>query len=320
MPEDSNIIGEIIIAKEDKAELVRELGLLDVSHGSLFLDAHGFAEINRVANAVSLSQDDFLIAGNRYYQRGEYQYAVEAFGKFVDLNPDSYRVYFLRGNAHAELRNHAEAIEDYDKAINTMNKFSQSIILDHMIYFNRANSKVELGRYSEAIQDYLQAIELAPDPIQYHFNLANAYADILCFEQAISAYEKVESANWQANFNKGNALICLGQFSDAHACYVQAAIRAPNDEAVNQNIWTSSRLLNLLADFEFTYHLDDSRMHLQICVAEGGYVSEPHQYTYIIAGRIGNIGNSGYMHSGGRGFIGKEPITIGISHCDAEPG
>ena len=106
IPENSNIIGEIIIAKEDKEELIRELGLLDINRRSLFLDAHGFAETNRVTDAISLSQDDYLIAGNRYYQKGEYQFAIEAYGRFVDLNPDSYRIYFLRANAHAELRNH----------------------------------------------------------------------------------------------------------------------------------------------------------------------------------------------------------------------
>lgn len=66
IPGNNEMVGEIVIAREDKEELIRELGLLDVSHRSLFLDAHGFAETNRVANAISLSQDDYFIAGNRY--------------------------------------------------------------------------------------------------------------------------------------------------------------------------------------------------------------------------------------------------------------
>ena len=320
IPWGSNITGEIIIGKEDKKELIRELGLLDVSHRSLFLDAHGFAETNRVADPVSLIQDDYLIAGNRYYQRGEYQYAIEAYGRIVDLNPDSYRFYFLRANAQAELRNHVEAIEDYDRAVSTMTKFPQSIVLHHMIYYNRANSKAELGCHREALHDYLQAIKLAPDPVQYYFNLANTYADMLCFEDAISAYGKVASANWHAIFNKGNALMCLGKFSEAHECYNQAAAQAPDNETVNQNLWISSRLLNLLADLGFTLRLDASRMHLQICISEKDSVPELHQYTYIIAGRVGNVGNSGYMHPGGHGFTGKGPITVGISSCDAEQG
>ena len=128
VPEDSNIMKEIMIAQKDKEGLIQELGLLDVSDRSLFLDAHGFAVTNSVDDPFSLSQDDYFRAGNRYYQRSEYQYAVEAFGKFVELNPNSYRIYFLRANAHAELRNHPEAIEDYDRAISTMIKFPQSII------------------------------------------------------------------------------------------------------------------------------------------------------------------------------------------------
>ena len=57
MPQDGDIIAEIIVAQRDKNELIRELGVLDVSHRSLFLDAHVFAETNRVAYPVSLSQD-----------------------------------------------------------------------------------------------------------------------------------------------------------------------------------------------------------------------------------------------------------------------
>ena len=318
IPENNNVVGEIVIAREDKEELMRELSLLDVSHRSLFLDAHGFAETNRVANAISLSQDDYLIAGNRYYQRGEYQHAIEAYGRVADLNPDSYRIYFLRGNAHAELRNHTEAVDDYDQAIDTMTKFPQSINLDHMIYFNRANSKVELGRDVEAWQDYLKAIELAPDPAQYYFNLANTYADMLCFEEAIAAYEEVGSAYWQAIFNKGNSLTCLGRFSEAHECYIQSAGQVPTVETVHQNVWTSSRLLSLLAGLEFTVRFDASAMHLRICIAERDSVPELHQHTYLIAGRVGNVGNSGYMHSGGQGFAGKGPITIGIAVCTEE--
>ena len=318
MPEDSNIIAEIIIAQEDKDELIWELGLLDVSHRSLFLDAHGFAETNRVAYPVSLSQDDYLIAGNRHYQQGAFQFAVEAYGRFVDLNPDHYRIYLFRANAHAELRNHVEAIEDYDRAINTMTGFPQSIVIDHMIYFNRANSKAERKDYGGALKDYLQAIGLAPDPVEYHFNLANTYADMLCFEEAISAYEEVPFDNWHAMFNKGNALMCLGRFSKAQKCYIQAVSQAPDNEAVKQNMWTSSRFLDLLAGLKFTFHLDASRMHLEICIAERESVPELHQYTYIVAGRIGNVGNSGYMNPGGHGFRGKGPITVSITTRDGE--
>ena len=285
MPEDSNIIAGIIIAQEDKNELIRELGLLDVSHRSLFMDAHGFAENNGVAYPISLSQDDYLIAGNRYYQQGAFRYAIEAYSKFVDLNPDHYRIYFLRGNAHAELRNHVEAIEDYGRALSTMARFPQSIVIDHMIYFNRANSRVELEDYAGAVKDYLQAIGLVPDPTHYRFNLANTYFDALCFEDAISAYEEVGAANWHAMFNKGNALMCLGKFSDARESYIEAAARAPDNETVNQNLWTSSRLLELLTGLKIVVHLDASRMHLEIRISPEDSVPELHQYQYIVAGK-----------------------------------
>ena len=320
IPEDSNIIAKIIVAQKDKHELIRELGLLDVSHRSLFLDAHGFAETNRVAYPVSLSQDDYLIAGNRYYQQGAFQHAIEAYGRFVDLNPDHYRIYFLRANAQAELGNHVEAIEDYDRAISTMTTFPQSIMIDHMICFNRANSRVELRHYKEALNDYRLAIASAPDPATFQFNLANTYADMLRFEEAILAYDEVASGNWHATFNKGNALMCLGRFSEAQKCYTQAVAQAPDNEPVKQNLWTSSRLLELLVGLEFTAYLDPSGTHLEIRIGKRDSVPELRQYTYIIVGRTGNVGNSGYMNPGGHGFSGRGPITVSISSCVAEQG
>ena len=162
IPEGNNLVGEITIAKEDKRELIRELSLLDVSRKSLFRDAYGFANSNRVNAPASLSQDDYLVAANRYYQQGEYQYAIETYGRFIQLNPNSYRVYFVKGNAHAELNDHAEAIEDYDRAVAMMDRSLGGALIGHMIYFNRANSKVELRNYAEAVQDYLRAIDSGP--------------------------------------------------------------------------------------------------------------------------------------------------------------
>ena len=59
-------------------------------------------------------------------------------------------------------------------------------------------------------------------------------------------------------------------------------------------------------------------MHLEILITEKDSIPELHQYTYIIAGRVGNVGNSGYMNPGGHGFSGKHPITVSISSRDAE--
>ena len=321
IPEDSNIVGEITIAKEDKEELVRVLSLLDVSHGSLFLDAQGFAETNRVAEAVSLSQDDYLIAGNRYYQQGQYNYAIAAYGKFLDLNPNSYSIYFLRANAHAELRNHVEAIPDYDRAISPTTKFPQSILLDHMIYFNRANSKVELGDYKEALKDYLQAIAIAPPPEQDHYNLANTYLDMSRFEEAISEYDKVTTSQLARHFQQGKCNDVLGETQRGPCVLPASSCSCPGRWlTINQNLWTSSTLLNMLDGIQFAQSLDDAHTRMQICVSERVLLPEFPSRAYIMAGRAGNKGNIGYMHSGGQGFGGKGPILINISTCSAKPG
>ena len=143
---------------------------------------------------------------------------------------------------------------------------------------------------------------------------------MLCFEEGDFRHtDEVASGQLACHIsNKGNALMCLGRFSEAQKCYIQAVAQAPSNEPVRQNLRTSSRLLELLADLKFTAYLDPSGTHLEICIAERDSVPELHQYGYIIAGRTGNVGNSGYMNPGGHGFSGRGPITVSMSSRVAE--
>ena len=59
-------------------------------------------------------------------------------------------------------------------------------------------------------------------------------------------------------------------------------------------------------------------MHLEIRISPEDSVPELHQYQYIVAGRIGNVGNSVFMNPGGHGFKGKGPIIVRITRGDGE--
>ena len=315
--EDTNIIAEINVYSDDKAELVRELGLLDVNQKSLFLDLHGFAGSNRVADPFALSQDDYLSAANWHYQSGHYRLAVESYNRFISIDSTYYIAYFHRGNAYAELQEHTKAIEDYDSSIDVMGRFPQSVVIDSMIYFNRANSKAGLGHFNEAVDDYLQAITAIPGQDHQHFNLANTYVDLHQFKEAVLFYDRVTSANRDTIFNKGNALMCLGRFDEAYECYAQADAMDPGRESTENNLKWSSWMASALSGIDYECQLENPSpagvsASLRILVSDEDFSPELTKYVYQVSGGVGNTGNSGFTMRGRRGFRGKNPIAITI--------
>ena len=205
IPTETEAIKKIKIAKDDKASLLKDLELLDVSRPSLFQDIYGFSEAEGVGSSLRQIRDpnDCFLQGNLFYQRGDYLKAIEAYSECIKLEPGVCEIYFLRGNAKAVCGDHEKAIEDYDKAVSHKNwsflnfdpdttKLISNPIL-FMVYFNRGNAKSVLKDYEGALEDYTKAIEQnlpGDDGVVLHFNRANTYADLDKFEEAVAEYDK----------------------------------------------------------------------------------------------------------------------------------
>lgn len=85
--------------------------------------------------------------------RGEYDLAINDYGKAIELNPKDTSVYMNRGLAHYNKKNYDLATADYDKAIELSPK-------DSMLYFNRGNSYERMGNVPKAVGDYQKAFDL----------------------------------------------------------------------------------------------------------------------------------------------------------------
>ena len=90
--------------------------------------------------------------------------------------------YYNCGNALAEISDYEGALSSYSEAIEMD---GQSVLIRDKALFNRGNAYLDLGKCDEAIKDYNEALSL-------HAN-------------------DVKSQN--ILFNKGNALVMLGQFN-----------------------------------------------------------------------------------------------------------
>jgi len=57
--------------------------------------------------------------------------AIKAYSKAIEINKNQYNAYFYRGNIYSKIKNHDYAISDYTKALRIKNSnFCTEIILE----------------------------------------------------------------------------------------------------------------------------------------------------------------------------------------------
>ena len=327
IPEDNEKIAkQISIAKDDKKLLRKDLELLDVTEASLFQDIYGFSKAQSSGLPLQEIRDpnDYFLQANQFYQQGDYPKAIAAYSKCIEREPDVCETYFLRGNAAAASGDQKKAIEDYDKAVFHKNRPSLGtdpattrVIFNpilFMVYFNRGNAKSVLEDYEGALADYMKAIECerAGNDQELRFNLANTYADLHKFEEAIAEYNKVAAHDLpRINFNKGNALAVLGRFNEALRCYKDSALEGMDKTKVDQNLYTVGRIIDRTRDREYLIHSEASGTSGRptISVTIVGDHSDPE--SPLMVGNVGNSGNFGGPGlSGGKGLSGKLPLIF----------
>lgn len=122
--------------------------------------------------------------GNDYYERGDYEKAIENYNMAILLNPVFSEAYFNRALAYYQLKNFEKSISDYTK----------SIELDPnnpIIYNNRGDAFYRKQDFHSAIKDYDKAIALNPNYMKAYYNRGLAYASLEDYEKAIADFTKV---------------------------------------------------------------------------------------------------------------------------------
>ena len=322
LPVEPESIPEILVAKDDKEPLQRELAILDFHEDSLFQDVYGFAQASKGRPVPPLTAEAYRSRGNRYYQQGKYAEAIPAYGQSIELASNEGLTYFLRANALAATGHHPEAVRDYDEA---EERIIQLGYRPDTLYFNRGNSKAELEDYESALQDYTYAIRINSSYPASYYNRGNAYADLYRFEEAVLDYDRVTGHSAEnAVFNKGNALLAMGRLSEAGDCYQDAVAKGANHAGITQNLWTLEQIRPVVDEWQYTIRAvpdsDTGRMCLRFEGSKEAVKAGKHLESFLFFGRVGNTGNIGGPGlSGGEGFQGKQPIRIHVAARTEDP-
>ncbi len=175
----------VVIGKEDKEQLRRELETTyAIREESLFKDVYGFSSVNQASDPVPTFEhpESYFLSGNRKYQEGYYQEAIENYDQVIRLQPELAEAYNNRGNAKGMLGRYEEAIADFDRALHHSPANANT-------YINRGNAKGSLGRHDDAISDYDQAIHLDANDIEAYYNRGNSKGALGRFDDALADYD-----------------------------------------------------------------------------------------------------------------------------------
>ena len=316
----AGVVDEITIEKGDKKALISELAAIDFNEETLFQDVYGFAQASRRRRVPEFSPGAYNRLGNRYYQQGEYDKALEAYNRSMAVASATGLTFLFRANVLAASGRNEEAIEDYDRADNDITILQRGI--QDVVLYNRGNSKSELGDLQGAIQDYTEAIRWNPIAPQIYYNRGNACLDLYQFQEALIDFEVASNLDGPPGpgatnylFNKGIALLAMGQLSEARDAYQDASRGGDGHQGIHQNLWTLNRIIALVHGLDYAVHAlpdgDSGNMCLRFSLPEGYERVGQELQRFLPFGRVGSTGNTGGPGLvGGKGFKGKPIMRV----------
>lgn len=204
--------------------------------------------------AISYDSNYYNSKGKEFYQKKEYDTAIEYFYKAVKLNKKNAQAYNNLAMSYWLENNTGNAIKYFQKA-NRINLFyTQPLVNLALLYKNLGNEKKELyflkkaifynsndylayywlgdyyrklGCYPQAISNYKEAIKINPKFSQAYLSLAISYFETEQFNYTISVllqYQEFYPDSDFAYFLTAKAYLAMCQYDDARE-YVEKAIK-----------------------------------------------------------------------------------------------
>ncbi len=149
----------------------------------LFLLSISSIHIQAQVRSNFLQYGSVELRGERYLQ------AISYFNQAIQLEPNSYFAYYLRGISKFNLDDISGAEMDFTTAINLLPYYAE-------FFHNRGNARSILFRYEEAFEDYARAIEIDSTDASIYFSRAKTYMNLKKYDEAIQDCDKAISLKY----------------------------------------------------------------------------------------------------------------------------
>ena len=161
--------------------------------------------------------------GVSHYDLGEYEKAIAAHKRAIELSPDSIEAYYHLGMAYSSLGKYKEAIEAYTRATRIKPDYAAA-------YYNLGHAYSNLNQYDKAIKAFRHSIQYEPDNLEAYFALGKAYFDSGKEGKAVDTFEVAigrKPDNPYAYYRLGLLYSPGGLHARAAEAFTQAIIRDP---------------------------------------------------------------------------------------------
>ena len=215
-------------------------------------------DIENPIKAVTPTSDDaesYNLRGVLYDSRGQFDLAIEAYNKAIELKPNFVEAYNNRGNAYSGKNDYGRAVDDFNTAIQLNPQLAEA-------YNNRGAAYYDKANYDLAISDFNKAIELKPDYAKAYNNRGVAYQAESDYDRAIEDHNKViqlDSHLVEAYNSRGIAYCYKGECDRAIVDINKAIKLKPNyAEAYN------SRGIAYQAESDYDRAIEDHNKAIQL--------------------------------------------------------
>lgn len=212
-------------------------------------------KLHRYEEAISASEKSFSLdkhpyplghKGDALKGLGRYSEALEAYDAALKMDAEYKQAWKSKGDILVLQEKYLEAKKCYQSAlsIDTSYEPAKKGKANIVKLFDEAWAKgdkfVEALDYENALKSYNQALKIDPDNATLWSNKGCVLNKLGCFKEAISSCDKAESLNQRHPFpnplrHKGEALIQLGRYDEAHKCF-DAALEEDSNYA---EAWSS---------------------------------------------------------------------------------
>lgn len=205
------------------------------------------------SNLFGVKQTDlspsYKSLGAAYSEKGQYDLAIPAYQKGLEINPNFAELHRNLGYAYHEKGYWEEAIKEYEQAITLaphlaeaygelgyiyeqMNRdeeafqtYKKALEIDSTLvraHLNLAFLFEKKGLYEQAVNEYQKALVLEPEVAAIHNNLGHAYAELGLKDKALVEFKKAVEFDPNyvlAHVNLGNLYLLRGWFNEAITQY-----------------------------------------------------------------------------------------------------
>lgn len=187
--------------------------------------------------------------GNAFLEKGEFDAAVAAYTKAIELNPKGYDALANRGEAFFQKGDFASAITDLTAALNLHPQES--------IHLRRGDAYLAAKQYDLAVADYTQVITKNPTSGQAFYNRGMAYFRGKNRDAAIADFTKVielNPASAQAYARRGSAYGAKEVYDAAIADFTKAVELDPKNAETRTyrgiSFYNKGKYAEAITDFE----------------------------------------------------------------------